>query len=351
MRVAALITAGMLTACSAKTDAADGARSIEPPPPESADVVVTATATATVTASAGDADARLQSRLARAARETNLDELRRGQPASGQPFGMLSKLGDPVAAPSTPPPPAPPLIAPASAAPSEASIGRLPIIVLDGLDIRVDGVAAGSVRPVFEAGRMRKLEELFSSMKRLRDDWKSEHPEQPFPGVVGIRVAPDTAMIVLKSLFQTTAFAGYPTLFVQSSADPSAIVELTAQIPGPPVAETLPAPPPEPKLRLRVSAGEVAFTWTIGSTKTSESKSPADASLSKAVCASWSANAIHRDPKDVRQDHLVVSAENNVTSRDLVQVAEWALACTRPYVDVRGVESERPAFWLQFAVN
>ena len=42
--------------------------------------------------------------------------------------------------------------------------------------------------------------------------WKQLHPGKDFPGVVVLQVDQDVPAVVVKSCFQTAAFAGYPNV-------------------------------------------------------------------------------------------------------------------------------------------
>jgi hypothetical protein len=71
---------------------------------------------------------------------------------------------------------------------------------------------AGSTRAIEDLGRMQKIDELFDLLKRKRELWKSFHPNKPFPGVAILQVDENIPSLVVKSVFQTAAFAGYPNI-------------------------------------------------------------------------------------------------------------------------------------------
>ncbi len=87
-----------------------------------------------------------------------------------------------------------------------------PMVAVNGNQILVDGALAGSTRAVVELGRMQKLDELFNILKNKRELWKSVQPNKPFPGVVILQVDSEVPALVVKSVFQTAAFAGYPNV-------------------------------------------------------------------------------------------------------------------------------------------
>ena len=87
-----------------------------------------------------------------------------------------------------------------------------PMVAINGNQIMVDGNLAGSTRAVVELGRMQKIDELFNILKNKRELWKQLQPNKPFPGVVILQVDQDVPALVVKSVFQTAAFAGYPNV-------------------------------------------------------------------------------------------------------------------------------------------
>ena len=87
-----------------------------------------------------------------------------------------------------------------------------PMVAITGTQILVDGNAAGSTRVIEEANRLQRVEELFNILKNKRELWKQVQPNKPFPGVCILQVDQDVPALVVKSVFQTAAFAGYPNV-------------------------------------------------------------------------------------------------------------------------------------------
>jgi biopolymer transport protein ExbD len=87
-----------------------------------------------------------------------------------------------------------------------------PMVAVNGNQVLVDGQLAGSTRAIEDLGRMQKIDELFDLLKRKRELWKSFHPNKPFPGVAILQVDQEIPSLVVKSVFQTAAYAGYPNI-------------------------------------------------------------------------------------------------------------------------------------------
>jgi biopolymer transport protein ExbD len=87
-----------------------------------------------------------------------------------------------------------------------------PMIAVAGQLILVDGIPAGTTRPVKEANRMQKLDELFNLLKGRREVFKQINPGKDPPGIAVLQVDREVEAVVVKSVFQTCALAGYPNV-------------------------------------------------------------------------------------------------------------------------------------------
>jgi biopolymer transport protein ExbD len=87
-----------------------------------------------------------------------------------------------------------------------------PVVAITGTQILVDGIPAGSTRAILDANRMQKIEDLETVLKNKRDVWKQLKPGVEFPGNVILQVDQKVPALVVKSVFQTAAFSGYPAV-------------------------------------------------------------------------------------------------------------------------------------------
>jgi len=85
-----------------------------------------------------------------------------------------------------------------------------PVVSLNGNQVFVDGKLAGSAKSVED--RLGRIDELFVALKDRREHWKEISPNKPFPGVVILQIDENTKAVVVKSVFQTAAYAGYPNV-------------------------------------------------------------------------------------------------------------------------------------------
>jgi biopolymer transport protein ExbD len=87
-----------------------------------------------------------------------------------------------------------------------------PMVAITGNTILVDGIPAGSTRAVKEANRMQKLDELFNLLKTKRELYTQVNPGKSVPGIAVLQVDRQVEALVVKSVFQTAALAGYPNI-------------------------------------------------------------------------------------------------------------------------------------------
>lgn len=87
-----------------------------------------------------------------------------------------------------------------------------PIVAVTGSLVLVDGVPAGNTRQIEDAKRLQRVDELFNILKSKRELWKQTHPGKDFPGVVILQIDQEVQAVVVKSVFQTAAFAGFPNV-------------------------------------------------------------------------------------------------------------------------------------------
>jgi len=104
------------------------------------------------------------------------------------------------------------------------SLEGAPIIRITPKAIFVDAEEVDATEPIVKAGKMRKVEGVFAALKRRHDAFRAERPMGDFPGVVVIDTEEDVAALVVKAVFQTAAFAGYPNVgFVMKQPSPPAV--------------------------------------------------------------------------------------------------------------------------------
>jgi hypothetical protein len=87
-----------------------------------------------------------------------------------------------------------------------------PLVTVTERRILVDGAPAGNASLLLEGGRLARVDELFQMLKSKRELWRELNPGREFPGEVVLQVDRRVPALVVKSAFQTAAFAGYPNV-------------------------------------------------------------------------------------------------------------------------------------------
>jgi hypothetical protein len=91
-----------------------------------------------------------------------------------------------------------------SAAPP--AVPEVPVVQVRGGTVAIDGVVIAQTAGI---ERLQKIDPLYQALVQRRADWRFTHQGDP-PRRVVLDVDTDTPAIVVKSVFQTAAFAGYP---------------------------------------------------------------------------------------------------------------------------------------------
>jgi|GEM_PF-2798325 len=107
-------------------------------------------------------------------------------------------------------------------------------IVVDAQGVSLNGEFVEDCYPITRDRRMRRLEGLTQELKALRRGWEQAHPKEQHPGRVRIWVDRAVSAMVLKSVFQTAGFAGYPSFdfVVRSQSGDLSRLPAHANIPG-----------------------------------------------------------------------------------------------------------------------
>jgi hypothetical protein len=86
------------------------------------------------------------------------------------------------------------------------------VAVLASGSVLLDGAPAGDTRSVETSHRLERIDALALALRAKRELWRQLHPDRSFPGVVLLEMDAREPALVLKSVFQTAAQAGYPNV-------------------------------------------------------------------------------------------------------------------------------------------
>ncbi len=93
-----------------------------------------------------------------------------------------------------------------------ASMQIATIVTITENQVLVGGKRAGNIRAVIEGGKQETIPELKEMLTNQRELWTTLHPGQQFPGVAILQIDSKQSALVVKSVFQTVAYAGYPNV-------------------------------------------------------------------------------------------------------------------------------------------
>jgi hypothetical protein len=160
-----------------------------------------------------------------------------------------------------------------------------------------------------------------------------------------------TPALVVKSLFQTAAFAGFPAgSFAVRRAGTRRLARLVAEarVPGPPGTEARPSVDPF-VLHLDADAGKTQLVWKVASKVVQVIEVPRSA-LHTTIDEQWKRHGGHRDGADQVFDQAVLHVDHQTRFDAIVGLLD-ALYEPKREVVVGGVRQSVPAFNVTFAVN
>jgi hypothetical protein len=113
-----------------------------------------------------------------------------------------------------------------------------PNILIDQHRVFLDGQELASVAAILAEAKLKRVEALFEAVKRKREQFKAENPTLPFAGVMNYWIDGRINALVVKSIFQTVAFAGYPNgyfvVYRRGSRNEFGRLPADARVPRPP---------------------------------------------------------------------------------------------------------------------
>ena len=87
-----------------------------------------------------------------------------------------------------------------------------PVVAVTPAQILLDGMLTASTDAIVRGSRLTRVDALFDPLKSKRELWRQLHPSDEFPGVIVLQVEREVPALVVKSAFQTAAYAGYPNV-------------------------------------------------------------------------------------------------------------------------------------------
>jgi len=224
--------------------------------------------------------------------------------------------------------------------------GDVPTVAVTGDRVYVDGAAVGDTRPIAVVGRPQRIDGLFDAMKGARELWKSVHSGNAFPGIALFAFDRSASALVVKSVFQTAAFAGYPNAYLavrggSSEVEHFDVFDVDAVVPMP--GGVLHGDTGNLRLLVAVRQATWLVVWQKGPHVITNTEVPSLADLEATVAKEWKSRGLHREKTDTAFDQAVLYVADDVDYGGIVAALDAIAATTRDAI--LGGRTERvPAF-------
>jgi hypothetical protein len=224
----------------------------------------------------------------------------------------------------------------------------VPIVTVANGKIYRDGELVGNAESIARSGRLQRVEELWNSLKTAREQWKLTNPGKPFHGLALFALDSNTPTVVVKSVFQTAAFAGFPNGQFAVHGDDGSIqrLDVEAQVPGPPVPEAS-LKNIRPLLLLTVQRSKLLLAWRHGESARDTVTIASVGELPDEVQRQWDALGTHRDATDPAFDHAILYVSHDIDYAGTVVVIDALHATKR---GVARIKERVPALTVSLAM-
>jgi hypothetical protein len=214
------------------------------------------------------------------------------------------------------------------------------VSVVDGRVYR-DADVVGDTSGVLGSGRLTRIGGLFDALKSDRTKWLSDNAGTPFPGAVLLAFDAAAPAVVVKSVFQTAAFAGYPnSRFAVRGASGVTRLEVSAFVPLPLGSNR--APPPGARLLIGVRKDKLDLVWRKDAATLATSEVPSATNLPARIEKDWSRFGVHRAANDPMFDQAILYVADEVDYAGIVAIVDAVQATTRELA-VEGISKRVPA--------
>ncbi len=236
-----------------------------------------------------------------------------------------------------------------------------PNIISSGAQLWVDDEPVGDVQEALDTGKLRRSDRLFDVLVARRTEWQARHLGAPLPGHAVLWFDRSTPLSVFKSVFQTAAFAAYPSFQVAArprGGSPQQLVyaPFEGRVPGPPKSGA-PAPATFALHVDYLSDGRIQLVWkalgkveNVVSVLDDASREQRLASLPQFIDKEWQRSGGHTSAEDGLLDEAVLHLPNDESLATAIRVLDATYAPKRDYQADERILSV-PAFRVTFSVN
>jgi hypothetical protein len=118
-----------------------------------------------------------------------------------------------------------------------AELIETPEVLVDRNQVVFEGDVMAQTETILASGRLTRVDPLYDALKSARNRWEDVNPGGEFPGILTLWVDARVPALVVKSVAQTCAYAGFPTISFgvhQRSASTWGRINANMRVPGPP---------------------------------------------------------------------------------------------------------------------
>jgi hypothetical protein len=231
--------------------------------------------------------------------------------------------------------------------------GAVPVVSVLGSSVTVDGVVVGDASVIVTSGRLQRIDGLFESLKAKRATWKAANAGKPFPGVVLLGFEKVAPAVLVKSVFQTAAFAGFPNagFAVRGTSGAVGRLDVDAIVPAPPPAP----PPPSSRLIVSVAHGKLTLVWHKEGAvvATTDVASIADPKLFDLLAGrlekEWPRYATHTGSTDQAIDQAILDVPDDFDYAHLIAIVD-TIQGVRRELDLGGLVGKVSALNVSLSV-
>jgi len=231
--------------------------------------------------------------------------------------------------------------------------GRTPVVSVAGSSIALDGVVVGDARALLQSGRLQRVDGLLEALRTAREQWKAQNSGKTFPGAVLIGFDKAAPAFLVKSVFQTAAFAGFPNAAFAVRGKDGAVGRLDVDAVLPlPLAKPVPS---GSRLVVTVTQAKLTLVWHKGGdvVATTEVGSTRDPTLFDRLAGrvekEWPLYATHRESGDQALDQAVLYVPDDLDYADLVAIID-AIEGVRRELDLGGLRGRVAALNVSLSV-
>lgn len=218
--------------------------------------------------------------------------------------------------------------------------GQTERITVSGDKVLLWDVVVDNISAVRKGHSLRRLDGLYHAVRSVTRDWEKSNPGKSgsVPGVAVLQLDANLETRIVKCVFQTAAFAGYPVFGISARRTPSE-GRIGVLIAGAFRGHGLPVRSPQPTLIVDVERRGISLLRAADSSEvpTLDVHLPlpesADqrAEFARAIASEWREHGIHHERSDPEYDQAIIRIADDLPLRVLIATLDDVLETQREF--------------------